>query len=437
MKSNFVASPNWLGRSAVAAIVLAGVSIGAAEAQTTSADPLNLSGALNLALENNPITGAAREEIRAAEADALQAGLWENPTLGAEVEEFGSDRGGIGDADTTLSINQTIPLGGDRGRARDAANAWASAASADFALQRNRLLASTAQAYVTAQAASETLSLRMELLEIANNSADAIRSRVEAGRASPIERNRADMLVGMATIAANDAASAQSAANNQLVAIWSGLPVNGELAPPLESFDLDAYADAQPERWISSNPELLQLRAVTRARGQEIRRERAAVIPDVTVGAGVRRFGGTDETAFVATLEVPIPVLNRNQGGVAAAASRENAARLNEEVMRRSLIAQYASSAGRFARAQSTYTQLNENILPASENALGAAQEAYREGALDILNFLDIQRSYFDVRVDLITARAELARAAIELDVLAGAPQLNRLVETNLEEAVQ
>ena len=74
----------------MAAIVLAGVSIGAAGAQTTSADPLNLSGALNLALENNPITGAARAEIRAAEADALQAGLWDNPTLGAEVEEFGS-----------------------------------------------------------------------------------------------------------------------------------------------------------------------------------------------------------------------------------------------------------------------------------------------------------------------------------------------------------
>ena len=277
----------------------------------------------------------------------------------------------------------------------------------------------------------------MELLEIANDSADAIRSRVEAGRASPIERNRAEMLVGLATIAANDAASAQSAANNELVAIWSGLPVSGELAPPLQNFDLDAFADAQPERWISSNPELLQLRAVTRARGQEIRRERAAAIPDVTVGAGVRRFGGTDETAFVATLEVPIPVLNRNQGGVAAAASRENAARLNEEVMRRSLISQYAAAAGRFARAQSTYIQLNDNILPASENALSAAQEAYREGAMDVLNFLDIQRSYFDVRVDLISARADLARAAIELDALAGAPQLNRLVETNLEEAVQ
>ncbi|WP_370372857.1 TolC family protein, partial [Henriciella pelagia] len=241
MKSKFVAWPNWLGRRTVAAIVLAGVSIGTAEAQTVSADPLNLSDALNLALENNPITGAAREEIRAAEADALQAGLWDNPNLQTEIEEFGSDRGGIGDADTTLSINQTIPLGGDRARARDAASAWASAARADLALQRNRLLASTAQVYVTAQAASETLSLRMELLEIANNSADAIRSRVEAGRASPIERNRAEMLVGLATIAANDAASAQAAANNELLAIWSGAQVSAELAPPLRELDLSAY----------------------------------------------------------------------------------------------------------------------------------------------------------------------------------------------------
>lgn len=437
MKSIFVAWPSWLGRMTVAAIALVGVSISSAEAQTPSADSINLSDALSLALENNPITNAAREEIRAAEADALQAGLWDNPTLGAELEEFGSDRGGLGDADTTLSINQTIPLGGDRGRARDAASAWARAATADLALQRTRLLASTAQAYVEAQEASEILSLRTELLEIANNSAEAIQSRVDAGRASPIERNRAEMLVGLATIAANDAVSARAAANDQLVAIWSGDALSEELTPPLRSFDLSAFMDANPVEWISNNPEILRLRAITRARGQEIRRERAEAIPDVTVGAGIRRFGATDETAFVATLEVPIPVINRNQGGVAAAASRENAARINEEIMRRALLAQYASSAGRFTRAQSTYTQLNENILPASENALSAAQEAYREGAMDILNFLDIQRSYFDVRVDLIVARAELARAAIELDAIAGAPQLTQLVQTNSEEAAQ
>lgn len=434
MNSIFVTWPNRLGQAAMAVAMLVTVSLEPVEAQNHAPQQIGLSEVLSRALDNNPITEAADQEIQAVEAEALQAGLWDNPTFSAEIEDFGGDREGLGDADTTLSINQTVPLGGDRGRARDAASAWARAARADRDAQRTRLLADTAQTYAAAYAASETLAVRLELLDIANSSAEAIHSRVEAGRASPIERNRANVLVGRATIAANQAASTQSENHSRLAAIWSGSPPHADLVSPLGAFDLADIQNADLNAWLLDNPELLKLRAITRARSQEIRRERAAAVPDLTVGAGVRRFGGTDETAFVATVEVPIPVINRNQGGVAAAASRENAARLDEESTRRALIAQFASAMGRFERAQSTYAQLNENILPASENALSAAQEAYREGALDVLNFLDIQRSYFDVRVDLISAQSELASAVIELDALAGAPQLNRLVNTNSEE---
>lgn len=435
MRIENVTWPRWLGKTTVAALMLVAVSIEAAAAQDAqAADQLTLSEALNRALDNNPITNAADEEIRAVESEARQAGLWDNPIFVAEVEDFGGDREGLGDADTTLSINQTVPLGGDRSRARDAANAWAQAARADRNLQRTRLLADTAQAYVAAHAASETLAVRLELLELANNSADAINSRVEAGRASPIERSRASVLIGRATIAANEAASTQVEQHDRLTAVWSGGRLDADFVSPLGAFDLSRFENAELDVWISENPELQKLHAITRARAQEIRQERAAAIPDLTVGAGVRRFGGTDETAFVATVEVPIPVLNRNQGGVRAAASRENVARLDEESTRRALLAQFASASGRFERARSTHEQLSENILPASENALSAAQEAYREGALDVLNFLDIQRSYFDVRVDLISAQSELASALIELDALAGAPQLNRMVNANLEE---
>lgn len=204
----------------MAALMLATVSMETAAAQDAqAASQLTLSDALNRALDNNPITNAADEEIRAVESEARQAGLWDNPTFVAEVEDFGGDREGLGDADTTLSINQTVPLGGDRSRARDAANAWAQAARADRDLQRTRLLADTAQAYVAAHAASETLAVRLELLELANNSADAINSRVEAGRASPIERSRASVLIGRATIAANEAASTQVEQHDRLAAI--------------------------------------------------------------------------------------------------------------------------------------------------------------------------------------------------------------------------
>lgn len=433
MNTIFLTWPNRLGVSAVAVVMLVMVSIEPAKAQIRMTEKITLSEVLSLAMNNDPITGAADQEIQAVEAEAIQAGLWDNPTFSAEVEDFGGDRGGFGDADTTILINQTVPIGGDRRRSRDAASAWASAARADRVVQRTRHLAETAQTYAAAYAAAEALAVRLELLELANRSAEAINSRVDAGRASPIERNRANLLVGRATIAANQAASTRSEEYNRLVAISAGAPIDADLTSPLAAFDLDDIRNAELNARLSSNPELLKLRAVTRARSLEIRRERASAVPDLNVGAGVRRFGGTDETAFVATVEVPIPVINRNQGGVAAAASRENAARLNEEAARRAVLARFASAMGRFERARSTYKQINETILPASESALSTAQEAYNEGALDVLNFLDIQRSYFDVRVDLISAQSELASAVIEIDALSGAPQLSQLVNASSE----
>ena len=73
-------------------------------------------------------------------------------------------------------------------------------------------------------------------------------------------------------------------------------------------------------------------------------------------------------------------------------------------------------------------------MLPASRDAFSAAQEAYGEGAMDVLDLLDIQRTYFDVRIDLIAARAALARAAIDIDLLAGAPSLSVMASTTVEE---
>ncbi len=429
--------PIWLGRSAVAAIMLAAISIESAGAQDATATHMNLSQALQLALDNNPTIEAANAELSAIEAESRQAGLWDNPTVGADFEDFGGDRRAIGDADTTLSVRQTIPVGGDRARARDVATAWAQAARANLAQTRSDLLASTAQAYIATFAASETLAVRQELLELANNSSSAILARVEAGRASPIERSRAEILVGLATIAAQDAETAQRQARNRLYAIWSGDEVDVALGSPLQSLDVINYRTAAPADWISNNPELVGLRAVTLARSQEIRRERAEAIPDLTIGAGWRRYGGTDESAFIATVEMPIPVLNRNQGGIAAAASRENGARFDEDAARRTLMARFAAAAGRLERARTTFSLLDENILPATQTALDGAQFAYREGALDVLNLLDIQRSYFDARINLISARAELASAAIELDALAGTPQLNQLAAPNSTEAAQ
>ena len=52
-------------------------------------DPLELSTALQRAVQSNPRIGSTRADVSARLGDARQAGLWDNPTLEAEIEDFG------------------------------------------------------------------------------------------------------------------------------------------------------------------------------------------------------------------------------------------------------------------------------------------------------------------------------------------------------------
>ena len=185
-------------------------------------DPLELSTALQRAVQSNPRIGSTRADVSARLGDARQAGLWDNPTLEAEIEDFGGDRGDIGDGDLTVAVRQTIPLGGDRRRAREAAEAWARVETARLNAEIAGLLGDAATAFVDARAAQETARVRAELQDLAETAASAIRQRVEAGRSSPIDLDRADILVGTAGMNAVSASTEARRASLALAAIWGG-----------------------------------------------------------------------------------------------------------------------------------------------------------------------------------------------------------------------
>jgi len=397
-------------------------------------NPLELSTALQRAVQANPRIGSARADVSARLGDARQAGLWGNPSLEAEIEGFGGDRGDIGDGDLTVAVRQTIPLGGDRRRARDAAEAWARVETARLNAEIAALLGEAATAFVDARAAQETARVRAELQDLAETAASAIRRRVEAGRSSPIDLDRADILTATASMNAISASTDARHASRALAAVWGGAP-QGEVSPPSVLANNPDQSALTPDAMMRSNPDLAVAQQTSRARSEEIARERAAAIPDLTVGAGIRRYGRDDETAYLATVEIPIPVIDRNQGRIAAAAARETGARLDEEVLRRQLLARHAAACRRWSDALQRHTALSERVLPAAESAFSRARLAYREGALQLLDLLDVQRTYFDTRIQAIEARAELARAVIELDVLLGAPRLRQLASIASAEA--
>src|SRR5260370_3814204 len=155
-----------------------------------SGKPLTLAKALALTLEHSPELSAFSWDIRAAEARIIQAKLIANPEISVEGESLtaasGSQSGN--EMQNTLRLSQLIELGGkSRSRLREAqfdreATRW------DYEVKRLEVLKLTSTAFIDALAAQRNVQLAEEGLAIAEAAVPVSQKRVEAGKASEVER---------------------------------------------------------------------------------------------------------------------------------------------------------------------------------------------------------------------------------------------------------
>jgi cobalt-zinc-cadmium efflux system outer membrane protein len=126
----------------------------------------------------------------------------------------------------------------------------------------------------------------------------------------------------------------------------------------------------------------------------ETRLQRALRTPNITIGGGYQHAFGTNAVVFGAT--VPLPVFNRNPGGVARAeAERQQAAsraRATEVIVR--LDVQQAVNALEINRERVRY--IEREYLETARESRDIVLASYKLGAADLIDFLDAQRAFRD-----------------------------------------
>ncbi|MBY0277239.1 TolC family protein, partial [Candidatus Binatia bacterium] len=157
-------------------------AISSSRADITAAT-LTLRDALLRALRESPRLPGSALELRAREAESLQAGLIPNPALTTEVEDFGGggSRNGFNASQTTISLAQLIELGGKRAARVRLAEAGADLGRWDYESLRINVLSDVARAFLATLAAQEKLALTEELRRIAERSVETVTRTVESG----------------------------------------------------------------------------------------------------------------------------------------------------------------------------------------------------------------------------------------------------------------
>ncbi len=363
---------------------------------------VTLNDAIAQALIQNPTLQSFGWEVRAAEARALQAGLWPNPRAGVVSENHGGpDRVEVRN---TLRISQVIELGDKRKKRIDLAEADRALVAWDYEEQRVNVVAEVARRHVATLAAQQRVSLNRRTLRLAEQVLQIVTDRVDAGVTPTSERDKALVRVSIERIRLNRAERQLASARQSLAATWGGKTATFDSV--VGAFDrvTDPPDRATAVSRVGQNPRIARYDDEIEQRRRAVELAKAQGVPNLTAGAGVRHFADSDSAAAVVEFSLPIPIIDRNQGGVLEARYRVAQAKAQQRAAEIAVNDELVRSFEALAAAHFEVRTLQRETLPAAQNAFNAARESFKQGRTDYLNVLDAERTLVDVERQLLDA---------------------------------
>ncbi|ODU22922.1 MAG: transporter [Sphingomonas sp. SCN 67-18] len=414
----------------IAALLAAAACAGIAQAQTppstTANAPLRLDDALALAGVASPALEAARADVRAAGAARVTAGLRPNPQLTLDAENIAGSGPyrALDGLETTAALALPVELGGKRSARLDLADAQGRRMAIQAAIAEADLKLAVIAAYAEAAAAEHRLGAAQAQARIAADALRAAQVRVQAGRASPIEVQRAEVSRANA-----DAAAEQT---ERLVTL-SRFNLSKLIGRPLaEGLDGAWFRRVRPGQGPLRPADSAGTLALAAAEADVamadagVRLARSQRVPDLTLSAGARHFRETGDTAALLGLSIPIPLFNGGRSALAQAASERQGAEARRRMAGIDADRAIARAEADLANAATSAATASGPALAAAEETARIARIGYREGKFGQLELLDAERTLADTQIAAIDALLSFHIATAQLERLtARAPAIS------------
>lgn len=406
--------------SALNGLVFAAENVGENTIENISLADVSLDEATALALQANPQLAVVLRGREVESGQALQAHARPNPTLSAEIEDLRSRY-----RNSTLLISQQLETAGKRDMRIVAAEANLALADADIRIAQAETSAKVYAAFYQVLAAQQAQTLATELLQIASTSKEASAKRVLSGKVSPVEETKAKVAESGAKIELANASQQLAAAKKRLSSLWGkGLDSNESTftaSGELENFKpISALSDLMAQ--LPASPQLKKASLAITQKQALSNIEKAKQTPDVTLSLGAKRneeLGGI--TQAIIGVSVPIPLFDKNQGGLQSAKARELQSQDEKSALENQLATDLADAYNRRQTQVEASQMVKNDILQGAQSAYEAARKGFEFGKFSFLEVLDAQRTLFQAKTQYIQTLALARLAEADMQSILGA----------------
>ncbi len=397
------------------------------------AGTLTLKEAEQRFLERNLSLIAERYNIDMAQAQVLQAKLFENPVISLEQNVYNRLNGKYFDfgkeGEAVVEIEQVIHLAGQRNKQVRLEKINKEIAEYQFEEVMRTLRQELNEKFVEVYFLSKSIAIYEKEVNSLQVLLGGMKVQQEKGNISLMEISRLESMLFSLKKEKNERESDLLTTRGELNLLLN-LPEDTQVQlsldeEVLQQLDLSQLSFADLKAIINERPDQKIARSTVNASRANLKLQKSMAFPEFSVKGNYDRVGNFINDYFAIGVSLSVPIFNRNQGNIKAARFSIQQAGVQQEYAANradmELFTAYTSLEKATQLYQSTNTDLERNF----EKLITGVNENFTRKNISLLEFIDYYDSYKETCIQLYEIKKNVFLAMENLNTIVGQNVLN------------
>ena len=397
------------------------------------AGTLTLKEAEQRFLERNLSLIAERYNIDMAQAQVLQAKLFENPVISLEQNVYNRLNGKYFDfgkeGEAGVEIEQVIHLAGQRNKQVRLEKINKEIAEYQFEEVMRTLRQELNEKFVEVYFLSKSIAIYEKEVNSLQVLLGGMKVQQEKGNISLMEISRLESMLFSLKKEKNERENDLLTTRGELNLLLN-LPEDTQVQlsldeEVLQQLDLSQLSFADLKAIINERPDQKIARSTVNASRANLKLQKSMAFPEFSVKGNYDRVGNFINDYFAIGVSLSVPIFNRNQGNIKAARFSIQQAGVQQEYAANradmELFTAYTSLEKATQLYQSTNTDLERNF----EKLITGVNENFTRKNISLLEFIDYYDSYKETCIQLYEIKKNVFLAMENLNTVVGQNVLN------------
>lgn len=383
--------------------------------------------------EHNLEVIAERYNIDIAEAQVVQAKLFENPVVSLEQNVYNRLNGRYFDfgkqGETIVEVEQLIYIAGQRNKRVRLEKINKEMALYQFEEVLRTLRSELKEKFIALYFTRKSQSIYDREIDSLAHLLVVLKEQNEKGNVSLLEKSRIEALLLSLRQERNDIA-------NQVISLQGdmrlllGISGNDTFEPifdesVLNQIDMDSVPFSELTSLLYERPDLKLAQASVKASEANVRLQRSLAFPEVSVKGTYDKAGNFINDYWAIGLSVSLPIFNRNQGNIRAAKISVAQKAHKEEYARRQAENELFTSYARLEKAIQLYRSSNYRLEKDFALIIEGVNSNFQKRNISLLEFIDYYETYKTTSLQLYQTQKEVLLALEEVNTVTGSHVFN------------